>query len=178
MTRTGRPRAFSRVTLEEAASELFLEQGYPSTSIDEIARRAGISRATFFNYFPQKSDLLFTSIDDALVDLEEQVSAGERLLDAVRELAGGISRHRIPLIATQAEAMGALSDAWEAAPARMAKLREIVALGIPDPVWQWALAGALAEGAIRWAESCDSSLSLVDSIDEALARLKQPPPLG
>jgi AcrR family transcriptional regulator len=178
MTRTGRPRALSRITLEEAASELFLEQGYPATSIDDIARRAGISRATFFNYFPQKSDLLFTSIDDALVKLEDRVSGGESLLEAVRTLAHDINRHQIPLIATQAEAMGALGDAWEAAPARMAKLREIVALDIPDPVWQWAIAGALAEGAIRWAQSSDPALSLSDSIDKALAHLEQPPPLG
>ena len=178
MTRTGRPRSLSRVTLEEAASELFLEQGYPSTSIDDIARRAGISRATFFNYFPQKSDLLFTSVDDALVDLEDRVSGGEPFLEAARNLARETRRSNIPLIATQAEAMGALSDAWEAAPARMAKLREIVALDISDPVWQWAIAGAVAEGAIQWAQSAHAGLSLVDSIDEALARLEQHPPLG
>jgi len=178
MTRTGRPRSLSRVTLEEAASELFLEQGYPSTSIDDIARRAGISRATFFNYFPQKSDLLFTSIDDALADLEDRVSGGEPLLEAVRNLAHETRRSQIPLIATQAEAMGALSDAWEAAPARMAKLREIVALEISDPVWQWAIAGAVAEGAVQWAQLSSVELSLADSIDEALARLEQHPPLG
>ncbi len=178
MTRTGRPRAFSRITLEEAASELFLEQGYPSTSIDDISRRAGISRATFFNYFPQKSDLLFTTIDDALAQLEDMVSAGQPLFEAVRALAQETSRHQIPLIATQAEAMGALSDAWDAAPARMAKLREIVALEIGDPIWQWAIAGALAEGATSWARSSDPGESLIESIDRAVARLKQPPSLG
>ena len=178
MTRSGRPRAFSRATLEEAASELFLEKGYPATSIDDIARRAGISRATFFNYFPQKSDVLFTAIDDALANLEDRVSGGQPLLDAVRELARETNRQHIPLIASQAEVMGALSDAWDAAPARMAKLREIVALDISDPIWQWAIAGALAEGATQWARSADPTESLTDSIDNAVARLQQPPVLG
>ena len=178
MAPTGRPRALTRATLEEAASELFLEQGYPATSIDDIARRAGISRATFFNYFPQKSDVLFTAIDDALVNLEDRVSGGQPLFDAVRELARETNRHQIPLIASQAEAMGALGDAWDAAPSRMSKLREIVALEITDPVWQWAIAGAIAEGASQWAQSADPSASLIDSINAAVSRLEQPPNLG
>jgi AcrR family transcriptional regulator len=39
---------------------LFLEQGYESTTIDMIAEEAGISRRTFFHYFPSKEDVLFT----------------------------------------------------------------------------------------------------------------------
>ena len=49
MAQVGRPRASSKDVLEEAASELFLEKGYLATSIDDIAQRAGVSRATFFN---------------------------------------------------------------------------------------------------------------------------------
>ncbi len=177
MTRTGRPRALSRATLEDAASELFLEQGYPYTSIDDIAARAGISRATFFNYFAQKSDLLFASVDQALADLEQRISRGEPLMSAVSAVAADTSRDRIPLIATQAEAMGALDDAWEAAPARMAKLREIVAMAVAEPVWQWAIAGALAEGALMWARSPDVNSTLSGAIRGALSRLDGPPPL-
>lgn len=177
MTRTGRPRALSRATLEDAASELFLEQGYPYTSIDDIAARAGISRATFFNYFAQKSDLLFASVDQALADLEQRISREEPLVSAVSAVAADTSRDRIPLIATQAEAMGALDDAWEAAPARMAKLREIVAMAVAEPVWQWAIAGALAEGALMWARSPDVNSTLSGAIRGALSRLDGPPPL-
>lgn len=177
MTRTGRPRALSRATLEDAASELFLEQGYPYTSIDDIAARAGISRATFFNYFAQKSDLLFASVDQALADLEQRISHGEPLMSAVSAVAADTSRDRIPLIATQAEAMGALDDAWEAAPARMAKLREIVSMAVAEPVWQWAIAGALAEGTLMWARSPDVNSTLSGAIRGALSRLDGPPPL-
>jgi AcrR family transcriptional regulator len=62
----GRPPMSSVAALEDAATELFLEQGYQNTSIDEIARRAGISRATFFNYFTTKSDVLWVDVDSAL----------------------------------------------------------------------------------------------------------------
>src|SRR5690625_4692731 len=71
--RVGRPRAASREMLEEAACELFLEQGYAATSVADITQRAGVSRATFFNYIPTKSDLLWTSVDDALDTLADEL---------------------------------------------------------------------------------------------------------
>jgi AcrR family transcriptional regulator len=40
--------------------KLFLERGYENTTIDMIAEEAGISRRTFFHYFPSKEDVLFT----------------------------------------------------------------------------------------------------------------------
>src|SRR5690625_5059447 len=71
--RVGRPPAASREILEEAACELFLEQGYAATSVADITQRAGVSRATFFNYIPTKSDLLWTSVDDALDTLADEL---------------------------------------------------------------------------------------------------------
>ncbi|MFF7361705.1 TetR family transcriptional regulator [Streptomyces sp. NPDC008125] len=41
-----------------AAVELFIERGYDSTSIDEIAERADVARGTFFNYFQRKEDIV------------------------------------------------------------------------------------------------------------------------
>lgn len=41
-----------------AASELFKTGGYHQTTIDDIAEKAEISRATLFNYFPSKETLL------------------------------------------------------------------------------------------------------------------------
>lgn len=61
--RAGRPRASSREVLAEAACELFLEQGYDSTSVADITRRAGVSRSSFFNYFSSKSDVLWSGLD-------------------------------------------------------------------------------------------------------------------
>jgi AcrR family transcriptional regulator len=87
----GRPRSTSVSDLEEAAVELFLEQGYESTSIDDIARRAGISRSAFFGYVGAKSDLLWHDVDQAL--------------DRVR-LAGGMDR------AAVAEAIARALEPW------------------------------------------------------------------
>ena len=41
-----------------AAMQLFRQQGFEETSVDEIAARAGYSRATFFNHFGTKQGVL------------------------------------------------------------------------------------------------------------------------
>ncbi len=51
-------RTMTRDGLYEAAVELFVEHGYEATTMDDIAQRAVVSRATAFKYFPKKEDLL------------------------------------------------------------------------------------------------------------------------
>lgn len=46
--------------LYTAALELFAEQGYERTTIDQIAERADVARGTFFNHFQRKEDLVTT----------------------------------------------------------------------------------------------------------------------
>jgi AcrR family transcriptional regulator len=55
-----RERKKQRVTerIISAASELFKTCGYHPTTMDDIADKAEISRATLFNYFPTKEALL------------------------------------------------------------------------------------------------------------------------
>jgi AcrR family transcriptional regulator len=55
-----RERNKQRVTqrIISAAVELFKAQGYQHTTMDDIAAKAEISRATLFNYFPSKESLL------------------------------------------------------------------------------------------------------------------------
>src|SRR5699024_7151026 len=89
-SRVGRPRAVSREILEEAACDLFLEQGYAATSVADITQRAGVSRATFFNYVPTKSDLLWTSIDDALERLATDLAEREPAADPVAATAAAL----------------------------------------------------------------------------------------
>jgi AcrR family transcriptional regulator len=47
-----------RTAIWDAATDLFAEKGYDETTIDDIARRAGVSRRSFFRYFSSKSDLM------------------------------------------------------------------------------------------------------------------------
>ena len=43
-----------------AAIELFDEQGYEATTVAEIAERAGLTKRTFFRYFSDKREVLFS----------------------------------------------------------------------------------------------------------------------
>ncbi len=45
-------------SLFEAAYELFLEKGINDTSINSIAKRAGVGKGTFYLYFENKYDIL------------------------------------------------------------------------------------------------------------------------
>ena len=44
--------------------ELFLEQGFEETTIDQIAEAAGISRRSFFRYFATKEDVVLGGLID------------------------------------------------------------------------------------------------------------------
>ncbi|MEN9842794.1 MAG: hypothetical protein RLZZ612_623, partial [Pseudomonadota bacterium] len=43
--------------LLEAALGVFVEKGFAATRVEEVARRAGVSKGTLFLYFPSKLDL-------------------------------------------------------------------------------------------------------------------------
>lgn len=46
------------IFLKQVATELFYQQGWRLTSVAEICRAAGVSRVTFYKYFPTKQDLV------------------------------------------------------------------------------------------------------------------------
>ncbi|MCI4671762.1 MAG: TetR/AcrR family transcriptional regulator [Bacteroidia bacterium] len=47
----------------EIASELFYKNGYNSTGINEIIKESGIAKATLYNHFKSKEDLLLVYLD-------------------------------------------------------------------------------------------------------------------
>ncbi|GAA3759380.1 TetR family transcriptional regulator [Plantactinospora mayteni] len=55
-----------RDRLARAAFELFADQGYESTTIDDITAAAGVARRTFFRHFPSKDDVIFPDHDSVL----------------------------------------------------------------------------------------------------------------
>ncbi|WP_166907972.1 TetR family transcriptional regulator [Mycobacterium sp. DL440] len=55
----GRWQPGTRERLEEAALDLFLEQGFSETTVPQITARAGLTTRTFFRYFADKREVLF-----------------------------------------------------------------------------------------------------------------------
>ena len=64
--------------LRRAAIDLFAEVGYVDVTVAQIAQRAGLTRRTFFRYFPDKREVRFPRSDDlatAVVSALAQIAA-------------------------------------------------------------------------------------------------------
>lgn len=51
-------QTYRRDQILKAAREVIGESGYDRSSVDQIARRAGLSRSTVYEYFPSKDEIL------------------------------------------------------------------------------------------------------------------------
>jgi AcrR family transcriptional regulator len=58
MSDTASPSA-ARTAVVAAAIDLFADQGFDQTSVEQIAKAAGVSRSTFFRQFGGKDDVVF-----------------------------------------------------------------------------------------------------------------------
>ncbi|MBV9822588.1 MAG: helix-turn-helix transcriptional regulator [Actinobacteria bacterium] len=71
---------------------LFSERGYDAVTVADVARLAGVSVATVFNYFETKEDLFFDEsalLLDALVEAVRACPAGDSILRALQEQVVG-----------------------------------------------------------------------------------------
>ncbi|SEC07893.1 TetR/AcrR family transcriptional regulator [Microbacterium hydrocarbonoxydans] len=66
----------SRDAVVAAALELFQAQGFDQTSVEQIAKAAGVSRSTFFRQFGGKEDVVFADHELLLDRLREFLSEG------------------------------------------------------------------------------------------------------
>jgi AcrR family transcriptional regulator len=64
-----------REQIVNAAIKLFSEQGYYSTTIQHIAREAGISVGLIYQYFRDKDDVLFLTLKLVLDTYEKEIPA-------------------------------------------------------------------------------------------------------
>lgn len=81
-----KPDARSR--LEQAALELYRERGFAQASVAEIAQRAGLTERTFFRYFTDKREVLFsgaTALENRLVSALDDAPASLSAIDAAGE---------------------------------------------------------------------------------------------
>ncbi|WP_460600324.1 mycofactocin system transcriptional regulator [Flexivirga lutea] len=62
----GRPVATSHAEIERVAFRLFAEKGFVGTTLEDIARAAGIGRRTLLRYYRSKNDIPWGRFDDTL----------------------------------------------------------------------------------------------------------------
>jgi AcrR family transcriptional regulator len=62
-----------------AARKHFMQHGYRSVTLDDLAKEVGMSKKTFYQYFSNKEALLRAVLDNKIADLEREL--GELLHD-------------------------------------------------------------------------------------------------
>ncbi|WP_280273573.1 TetR/AcrR family transcriptional regulator [Nocardia wallacei] len=170
--------------LVQAALELYAERGFDQTTVAEIAQRAGLTERTFFRYFADKREVLFSG-QDALRDL--MVGA----LDAAPESAAPLTAIGIALHATadlfqqnpdfnrrRHAAIAANTELQERELMKLAALASALAAalrrrGVPDPAASLAAEAGIAVFKIsyeRWIEH-PANRDLADFMQESLHAL-------
>jgi AcrR family transcriptional regulator len=173
-----RRRARIASEIERAALELFATRSPDDVTVEEIAHAAGVSRRTFFRYFPSRDDVL-TALPmrhiERLCARFEARPANEGVLQAyiaavIEEEAAGVQDELIlhwghvmlPAMPVQDRIANAMVDAYGASIAARTGL---------DPseprvqVWAAAIASTSSFAFMRWLDSGGSrSLILAESM--------------
>lgn len=95
LDRAERMRRERRLQILGAAKDVFAERGYHNASINEIIRRAGIARGTFYLYFESKQKVFESILDDALLQLRSRITrieVGEGAEAPQAQLRGSLVR--------------------------------------------------------------------------------------
>jgi AcrR family transcriptional regulator len=89
--RRGEPRA--RTKIIEASRRLFARRGFSETSMGDIARSAQVARATVYNNFDDKQDILAAIISDYMTGyariaqrLRENARSGQTSFELIQEM--------------------------------------------------------------------------------------------
>jgi AcrR family transcriptional regulator len=107
-TRTGRrerKKLETRERIFESGVVLFASHGYDSTTMEQIGDRADVSRATVFNYFARKEDIVFEWFGRLRAEFAESLADDEHTVDSTSRL-----RRAFRVLADQSEALQFVAD--------------------------------------------------------------------
>lgn len=132
------PQPDARNRMVEAAFALVAEQGFEQTTVDQIAARAGVGRATFFRVFTSKEGVLFPDHDRLLsaVDARLQSATGTSSTIALIEGAKIVLDHYL--------------EEGEVARRRYALTRSVPALRAAETASLRSYQRVFRDHAVRW----------------------------
>ncbi|AHC23892.2 MULTISPECIES: TetR/AcrR family transcriptional regulator [Mycobacteriaceae] len=119
----------TRRKISDVATMLFLERGFDTVTVADVARQAGVSSVTVFKHFPRKEDLLFDRVEDAVAILRAAVrdrGAGVDALTSLRDASFRLVDERHALSGVKAGSIPFYRTV-AASPALIARAREIAA---------------------------------------------------
>jgi AcrR family transcriptional regulator len=177
------PNAYGR--LEQAALELFAERGFEQTTVDDIARRAGVTKRTFFRHFADKREVLFGGGDEFQRFFVESLAgapASASPLEAVGltlEAVGAAFRDRQEFVRRRQAVITANRELQERELVKLASVAAALAAALRDRGVAEPAASVTAETAIavfrtafeRWVAATDGR-ELPELIRESLDALQ------
>ncbi len=184
----GRPPVTSREELQQVALELFAARGFAATTVEDIAAASGISRRTFFRYYPSKNDVVWGDFEALLAAMEDWLAATDTavpVLEAVTDAVmrfnslprGAVPAHRQRMsLILHVPALQAHSNlryvAWRAVVARFVASRsgDDEDGAVPQLVGHVALGAAVASYE-QWLTDPTSDLQAL--ITESFAQLRE-----
>ena len=175
------PGAYGR--LQQAALELFTEQGFESTTVAQIAERAGLTKRTFFHHFADKREVLFSGSEDAEEFIVAAIRAQPGPVDPLHAATAGIKTAADTIFEQQRDAavkrgrlIAASPELQERDMVKRATLAETVAAALRDPRNLRSgrrrsrlvrRRGFLRRASARWSEAANRQ-PLAQLIDEIL----------
>lgn len=172
--------------LRARAIELFSAKGFDATTVEEIARAAGVSHMTFFRHFPTKASVLLDDPYDPLIaasvkaqhqDLAPLERVCKGLLDAWRampDLTDRETRARVRITARHpALRARAYENTQRTADALIDTLMESGASRLEAAVAAGAALGAMMAALFEWGSNDDDD-SLGTYVGSAMAQLLPP----
>jgi AcrR family transcriptional regulator len=171
--------------LRQAALELFSEHGFDNVTVTQIAERAGLTRRSFFRYFPDKREVLFAGSERlpiAIVEAIRAVPATASALDAVFGALTGIGTQLVGLVDGIAERRAVIDASPELQERERTKAATITA-AIRDALGERGesplaakllaeVASATFQNAFeRWVDA-GGNTSFADCLDEVTATLR------
>jgi len=68
-------KKLTKKAILKAAVQLFGENGFENTSIEQLAKAAGVGKGTIYSYFTTKRDILYAFCEDELEYIHEQLAS-------------------------------------------------------------------------------------------------------
>jgi AcrR family transcriptional regulator len=134
-----RKQQFVRDAIFDAAIEIFARKGFDDTTVEDVARAAGLSSASFFRYFSSKDDLLAQNVvkyGTALVEAIKACPPSFSAFQIMRETVLSIARQKV----TQPRARQVIdislrsASAQQAHGSRMIEVEERVAIAFAERI--------------------------------------------
>lgn len=175
--------------LQQQALDLFSEHGFEATTVEQIARAAGVSEMTFFRHFPTKDAVVLEDPFDPQIAAAVAAQPGSlgplaRACRGLRQAIGGLAlpdqhqvRQRVRIVGQTPSLAGGV---WANTTATQEVLTRVLAEHADEPdarVAAAAVMGALTAALIDWG-SRDDEQALPGMLLRALDVLDAPAAKG